>query len=488
MVKQKLKVVLMWVLLLLTPSFFHAQDCTSFTYPTNGTGNVEVNATITWQENSGFNGYLLSIGTTPQGKEILDRKPIGNDTSYTAPTGLPDGIILYASLSIVPYDGPPILCQEISFTTLKTTTIPPCTLLITPDNNAGSVTIVTDIEWQYAPTATGYYISIGTTPNGNEIVNKLDVKNSLRYDPLDDLPQNSNIYVKIEPYNNFGSTTSCTEEVFTTSLAVYVCDPFISEITGELIYRSPQINLPNVVGICSDDLPYTISTDDTAEGFRWYLTNIGSDEKLISETSSVAISSPGKYRLEAYNIISTDAGNIECTSSKLIDVVASEPATITAIDVTNLPQGKTILISVTGTGQYEYALNNLNGPYQDSPLFTEISQGKYIAFVRDKNGCGITERSVDRDITSRDFPAFFTPNGDGINDYWQYVPPPENYESVIDIIYIFNQFGSLIKQINPKDKGWDGTFNNKSMPQADYWFKASFLNRQEIVGHFTLKR
>ncbi|MEP5634939.1 MAG: T9SS type B sorting domain-containing protein, partial [Maribacter dokdonensis] len=304
----------------------------------------------------------------------------------------------------------------------------------------------------------------------------------------DDLPQNSNIYVKIEPYNNFGSTTSCTEEVFTTSFAVYACDPFISETTGELIYRSPQINLPNVVGICSDDLPYTISTDDTAEGFRWYLTNIGSDEKLISETSSVAISSPGKYRLEAYNIISTDAGNIECTSSKLIDVVASEPATITAIDVTNLPQGKTILISVTGTGQYEYALNNLNGPYQDSPLFTEISQGKYIAFVRDKNSCGITERSVDRDITSRDFPAFFTPNGDGINDYWQYVPPPENYESVIDIIYIFNQFGSLIKQINPKDKGWDGTFNNKSMPQADYWFKASFLNRQEIVGHFTLKR
>ncbi|MEP5637773.1 MAG: hypothetical protein ABJL43_19460, partial [Maribacter dokdonensis] len=176
MVKQKLKVVLMWVLLLLTPSFFHAQDCTSFTYPTNGTGNVEVNATITWQEISGFNGYLLSIGTTPQGKEILDRKPIGNDTSYTAPTGLPDGIILYASLSIVPYDGPPILCQEISFTTLKTTTIPPCTLLITPDNNASSVTIVTDIEWRYSPTATGYYISIGTTPNGNEIVNKLDVK------------------------------------------------------------------------------------------------------------------------------------------------------------------------------------------------------------------------------------------------------------------------------------------------------------------------
>ncbi|TLP80393.1 T9SS type B sorting domain-containing protein [Maribacter sp. ACAM166] len=474
--------------ILLTYSLVWSQDCPKFNYPTNGELNVAVEATLTWPEVVGYNGYLLSIGRTPQGKDILNAKPIGTITSYTPPLGFPDKTRLYATLSLVPFDGPPIACQEISFTTTTVTTAPPCSILIAPDNNAASVTIITDIEWAYAPTATGYVLSIGTEPNGTDIVNKLDMKNNLSYDPPEDLPQNSSVYVTIVPYNDIGAAVYCIEEIFTTSMALYICDPYFNEATGELIYRAPQINLPNIVGICSDELPYTISTDDEADGFRWYLTNSGSAESLLSQARSVDVLIPGRYRFEAYNTITTEDGIIECVSSKLFDVVASQAATIIGINVINLINGKTITISATGTGQYEYALDNPDGPYQDTPIFTDVPKGLHIAYVRDKNGCGITERPVDRDIASKDFPTFFTPNGDGINDYWQFVPPPKNFESVVDIIFIFNQFGSLIHQINPNNKGWDGTFNNNAMPESDYWFRASFLNRQDISGHFSLKR
>jgi len=480
--------IVMYLGLFLSCTLCYAQDCPNFSYPNNGATNISVNATLTWPAVFGYNGYLLTIGSVSQGNDVLDRKPMGTETSYTPPLGFPDDTTLYATLSLVSFDGPPITCEEISFTTSKVTTTPGCSLLITPDNNAGSVTIVTDIEWTYAPTATGYFLSIGTTPNGTDIVNNLDVENVLRFDPPEDLPQNSNIYVRVVPYNDFGTATSCIEEIFTTSFDLYVCDPYIDESTGELIFRAPEINLPNIVGICSKELPYTISTDDKADGFRWYLTNSGSEETLLSESQSLAVSSPGKYRLEAYNYINTDIGTIECSSSKLIDVVASASATITSINVDNFSEGKTISISATGIGEYEYALDNRDGPYQDTPIFTNIPPGLHIAYVRDKNGCGISDRSVDRDIEPKDFPTFFTPNGDGINDYWHFTPPPENFEPVIDIILIFNQYGSLIKQLNPNDKGWDGTYNNNVMPASDYWFKASFLNRQEIIGHFSLKR
>jgi gliding motility-associated-like protein len=480
--------VLKYLGIFLICSLSSAQDCPTFSYPINGATDVPLDATLTWPEVLGYNGYLLSIGTTPMGNDILDRKPVGIDISYTPPLGFPDNTRLYATLSLVPFDGPPIACQEISFTTIQTTSAPSCSILIAPDNNASSVTIITDLEWAYAPGANGYKLSMGTTPNGTDLVDNLDVQNVLSFNPPEDLPQNSSIYVRIVPYNDIGTATSCPEEVFTTSFALYVCDPYVNENTGDLVYRAPQINLPNIVGICSDELPYTITTDDDADGFRWYLTNSGSEESLISQSRSVDISIPGRYRFEAYNTITTDSGIIECTSSKLIDIVASEAATITAIDVVNFINGKTITISAIGDGQYEYALDNRDGPYQDIPIFNNIPHGPHIAYVRDKNGCGITERSVDRDIVSNDFPAFFTPNGDGINDYWQFVPPPENFESVIDLIFIFNQYGGLLKQINPNDKGWDGTFNNKVLPESDYWFRASFLNRQEIIGHFSLKR
>ena len=461
MILKKMFHVLKYLGIFLTCSFLSAQDCPKFTYPINGATEVPLDAILTWPEVLGYNGYLLSIGTTPMGNELLDRKPIGTDLSYSPPLGFPDNTILYATLSLVPFDGPPIACQEISFTT---------------------------IEIAYAPGANGYRLFMGTTPNGTDLVDNLDVQNVLSYDPPEDLPQNSSIYVRIVPYNDIGLAMSCSEEVFTTSFALYVCDPYINEITGELIYRAPQINLPNIVGICSDELPYKITTEDDADGFRWYLTNSGSEESLMSQSRSVDISVPGRYRFEAYNTITTENGIIECSSSKLFDIVASEAATITAIEVINFFNDKTITISAIGGGQYEYALDNRDGPYQDIPIFNNIPQGPHIAYVRDKNGCGITERSVDRDITSNDFPAFFTPNGDGINDYWQFVPPPENFESVIDVILIFNQYGGLVRQINPNNKGWDGTFDNKALPESDYWFKASFLNSQEIIGHFSLKR
>jgi gliding motility-associated-like protein len=53
------------------------------------------------------------------------------------------------------------------------------------------------------------------------------------------------------------------------------------------------------------------------------------------------------------------------------------------------------------------------------------------------------------------FPSF-TPNGDGYNDYWNVKGLSANFNGN-SIIYIFNRFGKLLKQIIPTDQGWDGT-------------------------------
>ncbi len=465
-----------------------AQTCPQISYPINGAANIPVNPTITWPEVSGINGYLISIGTVSNGTDIVNRRPLGVTNSYTPPLGFPENTQLFVSISLTPFDGPPIPCTEISFTTVAVVNPPPCSLLIAPDNNAASVTIITDIIWAYSPTATGYFLSLGTETNGTDVLDNLDVGNSLSFNPPQDLPQNTMIYVSIIPYNNNGNAMGCPEEFFTTSTATYVCDPYLDDSTGELIYRKPQINFPSLVGICSDELPYTISTEEEADGFRWYLTNSGSEEILLSETNSVGIDGPGRYRFEAYNNIATENGSIECSDSKLFDVVASQAAVINRIDVVNFTEGKTISIYATGTGQYEYALDDPMGPYQDVPIFKSVPAGRHVAFVRDKNGCGITQRAVDRDLTSNDFPAFFSPNGDGVNDFWNFLKPTENYETLLEVIMIYNRFGSLIYQINPDSDGWDGTFNRNPMPASDYWYRARFLDRQEITGHFSLKR
>jgi gliding motility-associated-like protein len=84
-----------------------------------------------------------------------------------------------------------------------------------------------------------------------------------------------------------------------------------------------------------------------------------------------------------------------------------------------------------------------------------------------------------------DYPPFFTPNGDGINDYWK-VDGLELYPQAI--ISIFDRYGKLLKQMNPNTIGWNGSLNGIPLPASDYWFRLVLNENQAVNGHFSLKR
>ncbi|WP_225034632.1 MULTISPECIES: T9SS type B sorting domain-containing protein [Winogradskyella] len=113
-----------------------------------------------------------------------------------------------------------------------------------------------------------------------------------------------------------------------------------------------------------------------------------------------------------------------------------------------------------------------------------MSTGEHEIIARDKNGCGITTES----IFVIDYPLYFTPNGDGNNDTW-------NIEGIGSngIIYIFDRYGKLLKQLSPDGEGWNGTVNGKALPTSDYWFTVEYDEpssgvRKEFQANFTLKR
>ena len=63
----------------------------------------------------------------------------------------------------------------------------------------------------------------------------------------------------------------------------------------------------------------------------------------------------------------------------------------------------------------------------------------------------------------------------------------------ISLIYIFDRYGKLLKQLSPLGSGWDGTFNGKPLPATDYWFTVKYEEPgTEIIktfrAHFSLKR
>jgi gliding motility-associated-like protein len=176
--------------------------------------------------------------------------------------------------------------------------------------------------------------------------------------------------------------------------------------------------------------------------------------------------------------------NQGCPKTRTFTVVASDKANITEVKIVDLAESNSITVSVAASlGDYVYALDDENGSYQTDNFFTNVSAGIHTIYIKDLNGCGIESREV----AVLGIPNFFTPNNDGNNDYWNIKGANGSFNSNT-IIYIFDRYGKLIKQISPQTQGWDGTFNGQPMPASDYWYSIQLEDGRTFKGHFALKR
>lgn len=237
----------------------------------------------------------------------------------------------------------------------------------------------------------------------------------------------------------------------------------------ELVVRPRPVLAPQESPtICIDGTDVLTLTVES--GFAFYDWSDGTSGTMAN---SIEVMTAGDFTVVVTN-------NFGCESSLTITVEPSEIAQLERIDITDFQNGNNaVTIVVTGTGDYEYAVDN--DFFQDSPDFTGLSSGFHTLFVRDKNGCGILER----EFGILDFQPFFTPNFDGFNDTWTLDALSEFPEARL---LIYDRYGKLLKQILPSSIGWDGTFNGEPLPSSTYWFTVEIPDRPIVRGFFALKR
>jgi gliding motility-associated-like protein len=194
-------------------------------------------------------------------------------------------------------------------------------------------------------------------------------------------------------------------------------------------------------------------------------------------TYTLPVNEEGVYTVEVINASG-------CSRIRSIKVTAADVAQIDSIDIVDMADINTVTVNVSGLGDYEFSLDEPTGYFQDSHIFNNVPAGIHEIYIRDKNGCG----TISRTIAVVGVPKFFTPNGDGYNDYWGVKGVNATFNSK-SIIYIYDRFGKLLKQWVPSaSEGWDGTFNGAPMNADDYWYTIKLQDGREAKGHFSLKR
>lgn len=233
-----------------------------------------------------------------------------------------------------------------------------------------------------------------------------------------------------------------------------------------IVMPKPTIEMADNYAFCEGN---TIRLE-APEGFDSYSWSTGESERAI------IVNKPGIYTLK---VAITLNGN-RCENSKTITIYKSEPPTITRIDTADWTTSQnSITVWVSGNGNYEYSIDDSS--YQDSPQFGGLGNGIYTLYVRDKNGCG----SSSEEIILLMYPKFFTPNGDGINDYWRI---ENSWNEPNFSVYIYDRYGKHITFFKGNTAGWDGKFNGHALPATDYWFVVHRNDGRQHKGHFSLIR
>ena len=209
--------------------------------------------------------------------------------------------------------------------------------------------------------------------------------------------------------------------------------------------------------------------------YQWLKDNVA----LPQNTYSIQVNQPGNY-----TVVVTNTNG--CSKSRNITVLNSSDAIIDDLVVIDATTGKNsieVILNPASIGNYVYALDYEDAIYQNSNLFENVTMGFHTIYIKDLNGCGTVQKAV----AIVGAPKYFTPNGDGYNDFWK-IEGISQYFSPATVTYIYDRYGKFIHKIFALDDGWDGNYNNSPLPADDYWYLINLEDGRTVKGHFSLKR
>lgn len=320
--------------------------------------------------------------------------------------------------------------------------------------------VPTNQDGKYAFDTSSFQSTIVGSQTGM-LVNYYDQNNNPLPSPLPNPFVTATQNVRVEVMN----------PINTTCKAIYTI-PFV-------VHPVPKIELNGNEIVCNQQtLTKKLEAgivDGTPTSDYTYAWKRNSDPTILGTNATLDITQEGTYTVEVTN-------SFQCSRTRTIMVVASDLATIASVQVSDLSNNNTIVVSVTGTGDYVYSLNNID--FQTSNTFTDVPAGVYNVYVKDLNGCGTTPPY---EVSVLGIPSYFTPNGDGYHDYWN-IKGIQTASNSDTQIFIFDRFGKLLQKLDPSSPGWNGTYQNQNLPATDYWYSVTLKDGRVLKGHFALKR
>ncbi|GAA4290068.1 T9SS type B sorting domain-containing protein [Aestuariibaculum suncheonense] len=242
-----------------------------------------------------------------------------------------------------------------------------------------------------------------------------------------------------------------------------------------------ETHIDELYTICSNNEDIMFNLDGGKDNDQWEWKDANGN--IFSTNQTINLNTPGIYSLTTYKT----ENNITCIKTEDFTIQRAIQIEINEI----IANDYQIFVSVKGVGNYEFSIDEINYYGNGTEYkFNNVEAGIHNVHIRDIDNCKF---SVLQKVSFIGFPKYFTPNNDGINDYWKIEGIDfDFYQSAS--IEIYNRYGKILYTMNIEQNlvGWDGTCNGQPLISSDYWFRGVLtdINNETLykTGHFSLKR
>ena len=223
----------------------------------------------------------------------------------------------------------------------------------------------------------------------------------------------------------------------------------------------------------------------TITSYAWQTSNAQQSNNAVPQ---FIFNTPGNYSIK---LDVATANNCSATLTKSTPIQPVQLVVRPAID-TNVNVNQPLQLSITGAATYSWLpFSNLTNAGSSNPVFKSSIAGIFPLAVQatTAQGCKATASMTIKVFAAGNYlfiPNAFTPNGDVLNDQFNFTC--SGLQS-LSFFRVYNRYGQTVyQQNNCSAIGWDGTYGGKAQPAGAYvynWQGVAF-NGQTVSGQGTV--
>jgi gliding motility-associated-like protein len=253
--------------------------------------------------------------------------------------------------------------------------------------------------------------------------------------------------------------------VYTIKITKNGC-PFFASTTVKVYQPATIVPLGNTITICEGSSTQLSVQGTNITQYKW-TPSTGLDHDDISNP----VATPVTTTTYTATVNNDGCPDVQPETSVTVSVLKKPFAN--AGPTIKMFEGESVKIAATAQGDqiktYWTPSESLDDPNSVTPLASPTANITYTLHVESTFGCGISTSSVYVRVYKKLTVAnTFTPNGDGINDYWN-IKNIDDYPQAA--ISVFTRYGEKVFESNAGySKPWDGNYNGKKLPAGTYYY------------------